>query len=398
MALLFSPVHTAAVAATVLAALSTSACGRAPALPDRNAPIEARQEATLPFTVDVVSDGLRNPWAVAFFENGSALITERGGALWHWNAATGDRTPVQGVPEVEAQRQGGLLDVALDPDFADTGFVYLSWSAPGDAGSGTAVGRGRLEGNNRLRDFTTLFSLPRKTGKGVHFGSRFAFDDEGDLYFSIGDRGDRDRSQALDDPAGSILRIHRDGRIPDDNPFRSNPQAHPALFSMGHRNPQGLAWDATRGELIAHEHGPQGGDEVNTVHAGRNYGWPRVTYGVEYVSGLSIGEGQSGPGFEDPQHVWIPSIAPSGLAIYAGESFADWQGDLLVGALRAQLLVRLERNEGQIVAEHRYDLSEYGRIRDVRVGPDGDIYLLTDSNEGRLLRLRPRENLARARS
>lgn len=343
-----------------------------------------------PFRSEVLLDGLDQPWSLAFLPAGELLITEKSGQLRHWDGQT--LSTISGTPSVAVVRQGGLLDVALDPQFAASPaqrWVYLSYSFAEDGAYGTAVGRGRLQGR-QLVDWERIFTLPRLSSRGHHFGSRLVFDRTGRLLISIGDRGERERAQDVADPAGSILRIEADGRIPDDNPFRAEAGAHPALFSIGHRNPQGLSRHPLSGAIWAHEHGPQGGDEVNVLAAGRNYGWPVITYGAEYGSGQAIGEGTAREGMEQPLHVWKPSIAPSGMAFYQGAAFADWQGDLLLGALRGQALVRLQLDGERIVAEHRYQPGTPARIRDVRVGPDGLIYLLTDASNGQLRRLSPR--------
>lgn len=348
---------------------------------------------TSPFHAQTVLDGLDRPWGLAFLPDDSLLITLKGGELLH--VRDGKRITVKGTPAVQVAGQGGLLDVAVHPAFTsdgDNNWVYLSFNQGSDDAYGTALGRGRLvrDGNSaRLQEWQTLFSLPGKTRSGRHFGSRIAFDNDGHVYFSIGDRGDRPRAQDLADPAGSVLRLRLDGTIPDDNPYTDNAKAHPAVFSHGHRNIQGMAVSPADGLIWTHEHGPQGGDEVNRILPGSNYGWPVITYGKEYGTGFSIGEGSEKPGIQEPLHYWVPSIAPSGLAFYRGQAFSAWQGDLLVGALKHRRLVRLDIEDGRIVAEHRYIAGEEARIRDVRVGPDGLIYLLTDASNGKLIRLSP---------
>ena len=350
----------------------------------------AQATETAPFTTHTLISGLDQPWGLAFLPDGDLLITEKTGALRRWDGAR--LHAVSGTPNSVAAGQGGLLDVALHPRFGEDPtqrWVYLSYSFETEGGYGTALGRGRLD-DDRLTDWQDLFTLPHASGKGQHFGSRIAFDEQGHLFFSIGDRGERQRAQDLGDPAGSILRLTLDGDIPGDNPYVNRSGAHPAIYSHGHRNPQGLARHPVSGSLWAHEHGPQGGDEVNRIVAGRNYGWPVITYGEEYGSGRAIGEGTAKPGMEQPLYMWKPSIAPSGMAFYRGEPFADWNGDLLVGALKARVLVRLKMQDGRILSEHRYVPDEASRIRDVRVGPDGLVYLLTDARDGQLLRLSPR--------
>lgn len=342
-----------------------------------------------PFATTVLISGLDQPWGMAFMPDDSLLITEKTGRLLHWR--DGVLQPITGIPQSHAVGQGGLLDVALHPDFATDPaqrWVYLSYTYSDGAGYGTALGRGQWKGT-ALADWQLLFELPQTTSRGQHFGSRIVFDRDDYLYLSIGDRGDRDRAQSLADPAGAVLRLHADGRIPADNPFRNRSDAHPAIFSYGHRNPQGMTRHPVSGAIWAQEHGPQGGDELNQLKAAANYGWPTITYGEEYGTGLSIGEGTAKPGIEPPVHYWKPSIAPSGLAFYQGTPFAAWNGDVLVGALKAQRLVRLQMQDGRVISEHRYLPGEAARIRDVRVGPDGLIYLLTDARNGELRRLSP---------
>ncbi len=341
------------------------------------------------FRVVIVTRGLEYPWGLAFLPDGRFLVTERPGRL-RLAAADGalDPRPVEGLPPIAAQGQGGLLDVALHPQFAKNGLVYLSYAASGEGGIGTEVARGRLV-DHRLEDVKVLFRQQPKSGAGRHFGSRLVFDRQGHLYITLGDRGEMERAQRLDDLAGKIVRLTADGQIPADNPFVNRAGARPEIYSLGNRNVQGAARHPVTGELWAHEHGPQGGDEVNVIRAGRNYGWPIITYGVEYVIGTKIGEGTRKPGMEQPLHVWVPSIAPSGLAFYQGDRFPRWRGDLFVGALKDQMLVRLRFDGEKPVKEERLLKGSLGRIRDVRDGPDGYLYLLTDSSEGVIARLEP---------
>ncbi len=334
-----------------------------------------------------LTDGLEHPWGLAFLPDGRMLVTERPGRLRIVKDGWLMPDPVAGVPEVWEDGQGGLLDVALHPDFAENGLVYLSYASPDDDDEGaTAVARGRFEGN-RLEDVEEIYiALPRDDG-GRHFGSRLVFAD-GYLFVTAGERGEPDRAQDLGDPAGSIIRLHDDGRVPDDNPFVGTPGARPELYSVGHRNPQGMTRETATGRIYAIEHGPKGGDELNLIEAGVNYGWPVITYGKSYM-GFKIGEGTHKEGMAQPVHYWVPSISPSGLTIYDADRFPAWQGSFFAGALSAELLVRLEVAGGRVVMEERMleDLEE--RIRDVRQGPDGLIYLLTDHPDGMLLRLEP---------
>lgn len=347
---------------------------------------ETFQTEQATFDVTVMVDGLDHPWGMAFLPEGGVLITERSGVLRLFRDGELLEDPVEGVPEVWNRGQGGLLDVALHPNFAETRWVYLSYSRPGEGGAGTAVARGRLE-EGRLRDLELLFDLPRKTNSSHHFGSRLAFDRDGNLFVTVGDRGERNRAQDPHDPAGSVLRIHDDGSIPEDNPFADGEKGHPAVYSYGHRNPQGLTLNSFTGEIWEQEHGPQGGDEINVIRPGANYGWPEVTAGEEYGGGR-IGPDDA-PGFRSPVHNWTPSIAPSGMAFYDGGLFPEWKGDLFNGSLKFQLVSRLEISGEDAVGEERFLEDAYGRIRDVEVGPDGYLYLLTDSSNGLLLRLAP---------
>ena len=335
-----------------------------------------------------VTEGLEHPWGLAFLPDGRMLVTERPGRLRIVDDGWLVPEPVAGVPEVWADGQGGMLDVALHPDFAENGLVYLSYSSPSDDGddAATAVARGRLA-NGRLEDVEEIYVAPPRDDGGRHFGSRLVFAD-GYLFVTAGDRGDADRAQDLGDPAGSIIRLHDDGSVPGDNPFVGRKGARPELYSIGHRNPQGMAREASTGRIYAIEHGPKGGDELNLIEAGVNYGWPVITYGKSYM-GFKIGEGTHKEGMAQPVHYWVPSISPSGLMIYDGDRFPGWRGSFFAGALSGELLVRLEVAGSKATVEERLleDLEE--RIRDVRQGPDGLIYLLTDHPDGMLLRLEP---------
>lgn len=350
----------------------------------------AAQERPAGYRVVKLVDGLAHPWSLAFLPDGRMLVTERPGRLRVIEHGRLLPQAVAGLPAVAAHGQGGLLDVVPHPQFEDNHWVYLSYAAKGAGGYGTHVGRGKLEGT-KLVQWQTLFQLEPKTGAGQHFGSRLVFDRDGHLFITLGDRGDRDRAQDLTDPAGSLLRLTDDGRVPADNPFVKRQDARPEIYSYGHRNLQGAALHPQTGRLWTHEHGPQGGDEVNVIRAGANYGWPLATYGREYVTGFKIGEGPRKPGMEPPLHYWVPSIAPSGMAFYTGDRLPGWRGSLFVGALKDQLLARLELDGERVVREERLLKGEIGRIRDVRDGPDGYLYLLTDQNPGALYRIQPRQ-------
>lgn len=338
---------------------------------------------------ETLARGLSNPWGLDFLPDGSALVTERSGQLRLFANGTLS-APIPGVPEVAVVGQGGLLDVAVSPDFAETGVIFLSFSEPGEGGAGTAIARARLvrnEGAARLEDVTTIFSMNRKSAAGQHFGSRIVLHPDGTLFFTIGDRGEGDRAQDPADHAGSVLRINRDGTVPEDNPFAGSTDTAPEIWSMGHRNPQGAVFDPVTRAVWTVEHGARGGDEVNRPEAGRNYGWPVISYGVNY-SGTKIGVGSEAPGYEQPEYYWDPSIAPSGTAVYQGEMFPEWQGDFLVAALKYHLVARLDRDEnGGITDEERLFKGAFGRIRDVNVAPDGSLWLLTDERRGEIIRI-----------
>jgi glucose/arabinose dehydrogenase len=339
--------------------------------------------------VVTVASGLAHPWSIAWLPDGRVLVTERPGRLRTLTSDFKlDRQPVAGLPRIEAYGQGGLFDVVPHPRFAETQLIYFAYAAKGVDGVGTELARAKLIGD-RLEDVQVLFRQQPKGTTGRHFGGRIVFDRAGFVYLTLGDRGEMGRAQKLDDHAGSVIRLHDDGRVPQDNPFVGKPGVRPEKFTLGNRNMQGAALHPQTGELWTHEHGPQGGDEVNVMRAGVNYGWPVITYGVNYGIGTKIGEGTAKPGMAQPVYYWVPSIAPSGMAFYTGDKFPQWRGDLLVGALRDEMLVRLRLNGERVVKEERMLKGTLGRIRDVRVGPDGYVYLLTDSPNGVVARLEP---------
>ena len=340
------------------------------------------------FRIVTLVRGLDHPWGLAFLPGGDMLITGRPGRLLRVDGTTLQPRTVRGLPAIAAIGQGGLLDVTLHPAFASNGLVYLSFTGADEDGVGTEVARGRLAGD-ALEEVEVIFrALPKSRG-GRHFGSRLLFDADGRLLITLGERGDRPRAQNIGDHAGSVIRINDDGSVPADNPFVSTPGARPEIYTYGNRNVQGIALDPDTGRIWAHEHGPQGGDEVNILASGRNYGWPVITYGRNYVIGTQIGEGTHKQGMEQPLHYWTPSIAPSGMTLYTGNKFPAWRGNLFVGALKYRLLVRLEVRDQKIVHEERLLKDVLGRIRDVRTGPDGYIYVLTDHDDGVLARLEP---------
>jgi glucose/arabinose dehydrogenase len=319
---------------------------------------------------------------MAFLDDGGILITERPGRLKVLR--DGKLTEIEGLPSVVSGGQGGLLDVAIGPD---DGWVYLTYSSRLQGGTGTAVARARLAGT-RLVDLEEIFRMDRGGRTTRHFGSRMVFDRDGTLLFTIGDRGEMNRAQDLGDHAGKTLRINTDGSIPVDNPFRDTRGALPEIYTYGNRNAQGMTIDPATGVIWQHEHGPRGGDEVNIVRSGLNYGWPVITYGIDY-SGATLGIGSAGEGMEQPEVYWDPSIAPSGMTVYRGTAFPEWEGDLFVGALRGQHLRRLEVEDGRIVGQEVLLQNRVGRIRDVRTGPDGSLWILIDSTQGSLYRLVP---------
>jgi glucose/arabinose dehydrogenase len=340
------------------------------------------------FHVETVVDGLVHPWGLAFLPDGAMLVTERGGALRVIRNGRLIEGAVAGLPEMRELGQGGLMGIALHPQFEKNRLVYLAFAAGGKGGYGTEVIRGALA-QGRLDKLETIFRAEPKSSGGRHFGCRLVFDRAGYLYISLGERGEQDFAQQLDDHRGKLIRLHDDGRVPADNPFVGSPGARPEIFTYGNRNMQGMALHPETGEIWTHEHGPQGGDEVNVMRAGVNYGWPVITYGVNYGLGTKIGEGTEKDGMAQPVYKWVPSIAPSGMAFYTGDRFPAWKGNLLVGSLKFGLLVRLELDGQRVLAEERLLDGKFGRIRDVVQGPDGLIYLLTDEPRGRLLRLVP---------
>ncbi|WP_291939457.1 PQQ-dependent sugar dehydrogenase [Limnohabitans sp.] len=353
---------------------------------DRSSVINSEKHA---FRLATLVSGLENPWSLAFLPDGRMLVTERAGRMRLVGADfLVEPKVIEGLPEVAVRGQGGLFDVALHPQYAQNGWIYWAYNAPGAGGWGTALARGKLQGQ-RMTEVQVLFSMQPKTRSGQHFGGRIVFDKAGMLYLTLGDRGDKDRAQKLDDHAGSVIRLHDDGRVPADNPFAKRAGALPEKWTLGNRNMQGAALHPQTGELWTHEHGPQGGDEVNVMRPSLNYGWPVISYGVNYGLGTRIGEGQAKPGMVQPLHVWVPSIAPSGMAFVSGSQFPQWQGNVLVGALRGQMLVRLVLDGEKVIREERLLQGRAGRIRDVRMGPDGLVYMLSDSSNGALMRLEP---------
>ncbi|MGO1079325.1 PQQ-dependent sugar dehydrogenase [Inquilinus sp. CA228] len=342
--------------------------------------------------VQTIVEGLSHPWGLAFLPDGRILVTERDGNL---RLVGGGRVsePLEGVPEVDAGGQGGLLDVAIDPSFIQSRMVYLSYSEAGDGGNSTAVARGRLsEDGTRLTGVQVVFSQRPKLDSSAHFGSRLVFDRQGHLFITLGERSKaqfRGQSQQLDSHLGKVIRIRPDGSVPEDNPFAGRRDALPEIWSYGHRNAQGAALNPDTGVLWLNEHGPRGGDEINIPEAGKNYGWPVVSYGVNY-NGSPVGAGQrEAPGMTGPIYHWTPSIGVSGMAFYTADAMPGWRGSVFVGGLAIPKLVRLERDGDRITGSEDL-LEDLGlRIRQVMQGPDGALYLLTDDSDGEILRVGP---------
>ncbi|WP_462320892.1 PQQ-dependent sugar dehydrogenase [Halochromatium sp.] len=363
---------------------------------------------------ETMVDGLRHPWSIAWLPDGSALVTERPGRLrliHNAIAATGDEpgddapgdkakldpTPIRGTPDVCACGQGGLLDISLHPDFADNQLVYLTFAEGTEDANRTALARGRLDlENKRLQDLEIIFRNADTKSGGQHFGSRLLWLPDGTLLMSIGDGGNppisfdgeniRNQAQNPGTHFGSVLRLNADGTAPSDNPFVGKPGAKPEIYSIGHRNIQGLTRDPDSGRVWANEHGSRGGDEINLIQAGNNYGWPEVTYSMEYW-GPRISDETQAPGVTQPIVVWTPSIAPSGMTLYTGDDFPDWQGDLISGALAFKQLRRTELEGSRAVGEEKLSIGQ--RVRAVRQGPDGGLYILTDETDGALMRIVP---------
>ena len=340
------------------------------------------------FQVTELASDLEHPWGLAFLPDGAMLITERPGRLRYFYKGELSPRLVKGLPPIHSAGQGGLLDIVLDPQFSVNRFIYFSYVRGTSGEMATSVARARLEGMT-LSGLEVIFNAYPMSGKGHHFGSRLLFELDGTLLITLGDRGQRSWAQDRTVHPGSVVRVLPTGGIPYDNPFVGGPQGARALFSYGHRNPQGLAMNPRTGEIWIHEHGPRGGDELNRLNAGVNYGWPVISYGREYWSSSRVGEGTHKPGLAQPFHYWVPSIAPSGMAFYSGKLFSSWKDNLFIGSLKFKTLVRLELGRDRVLHEERLLPGKYGRIRDVREGPDGAIYLLTDAANGKLLRLDP---------
>jgi len=343
---------------------------------------------TVVVDVEKIATGLDHPWSVEPMPDGGLLVSERSGALRVVRDGVVSE-PVAGMPEISVGGQGGLLDIALARDFEDSRLLFMSYSAPGDGGSGTAIARAVLSDDGQsLTEVKEIFRMNRFTEDRQHFGSRIAVASDGTLFFTIGDRGQSERAQDMEDHAGAVLRINIDGSIPADNPHAADGGALPEIWSKGHRNPQGADIDRVTGRLYAVEHGARGGDEFNLPEPGKNYGWPQISYGRHY-SGAEIGVGAAADGYEQPVYYWDPSIAPGGMVVYRGLMFPEWDGDLLVAALKFQMLVRLDLDPdtGEILGEERLFKGDYGRMRDVQVAPDGSVLMVTDESDGAVIRI-----------
>ena len=335
--------------------------------------------------VDSIADGLAHPWGLAFLPDGRMLVTERPGRLRLVSNEGKISEPVAGVPDVDPRGQGGLLDVAVDPDFSSNGLVYVSYAEAGDGGASTAVARGRLT-DSALENVEVIFRQEPKVGGSNHFGSRLVFAPDGTLFVTLGERFKFEPAQDNANHLGTVVRINPDGSVPPDNPFVDTPGALPEIWSFGHRNVQGAAIDPASGALWTIEFGPRDGDELNKPEAGRNYGWPLVSWGMHY-SGEDIPDPPTRPDLADAAYHWVPAISPSGMSFYDGALFPAWRGDLLIGGLSSQALVRLDMENGRVTREERIDIGD--RVRNVRQGPDGAVYLLIDSSDGEILRLTP---------
>ncbi len=339
----------------------------------------------LSFKLDTIAEGLQNPWGLTFLPNNDLLVTERDGEIRVIRDGKLLDQKITGVPEVFAKGQGGLFEIKLHPDYANNGWLYISYAAPGKGGGNTAIMRAKLGGFNLIHKEVIFQAEPFVSG-GNHFGGRMEFDRDGYLYFSVGERGNRDNAQNLKNHCGKVFRIHDDGSVPDDNPFVNESGAKPEIFTYGHRNPQGMDIHPVTGEIWTHEHGPMGGDEVNIIRAGTNYGWPEVTYGKNY-NGTTITDITSKPGISDPLHYWVPSIAPCGMSFVTSNSFDAWKGNLLVGSLKFRYVARLELDGEKITHEEKL-LENLGRVRAITEGPDGNIYVSTES-PGLVVRMVP---------
>lgn len=351
-----------------LVAMTLSACAQ-----QQESSVKAEAPNNLKYTTEVVVSDIPIPWGLEFLPDGSMLITEKAGALIHFK--DGVKTNIEGVPQVYNRGQGGLLDIKLHPDYANNGWIYISYASPEGEGNGgnTAIMRAKLNANT-LTNQEVLYKAEPNTTRGQHFGSRIVFDNDGYLFFSMGERGDHFvNAQDITRDNGKVYRLHDDGRIPTDNPFVNTPNAKKAIYSYGHRNPQGMIKHPVTGDIWTHEHGPQGGDEINIVKPGKNYGWPAISYGIDYDNSI-ITEFTAKEGMEQPLFYWVPSIAPSGLAIVTSDKYPDWKNNLLVGSLKFGYVERLVLENDKVVKREKL-FEGIGRVRNVKQAPDGFIYL-----------------------
>lgn len=339
----------------------------------------------LNYLVDTIATGLQNPWGLTFLPNNDLLVTERDGEIRIIRHGKLLEPTISGVPEVFDKGQGGLFEILLHPEYESNGWLYISYAAPGNGGGNTAIMRAKLGGFNLINKEVIFQAEPFLSG-GNHFGGRMEFDKEGFLYFSVGERGKRENAQTLKNHSGKLLRINADGSVPSDNPFVNTSGARPEIYTYGNRNPQGMAIHPTTGEVWTHEHGPMGGDEINIVKAGANYGWSEVTFGKNY-NGSTITDVTSKEGMEDPLHYWVPSIAPCGMSFVTSDLYKSWKGNLLVGSLKFQYVARLELDGGKVVHEEKL-IEKLGRIRAIAQGPDGYIYVSTEA-PGMVVRIVP---------
>ncbi|HSD37371.1 MAG TPA: PQQ-dependent sugar dehydrogenase [Rhodocyclaceae bacterium] len=371
--------------ATDPASSSSSASSSAVSLAAVRCDALAAAQTSPSVSVTQAAGGLVNPWGMVFLPDGRMLVTERPGRIRIVSTAGVLSAPITGVPPVYAQGQGGLLDIALDPNYASNGLIYFSYAESGTGGAGTAVARATLNTTTlALSGLSIIYRQTPKVSGGNHFGSRLVFGTDGKLYVSLGERFQFTPAQDTSQSLGKIVRINSDGSVPTDNPFVGNSSSLPEIWTLGHRNPQGMTRHPMTGQLWTAEHGAMGGDEINKPEKGKNYGWPVISYGVNY-DGTKIGEGTAKLGMEQPRCYWDPSIAPGNLVFYTGNKVASWSGNLFVAALKDMSLMRLTLNGTTITGQERINIGK--RVRDVRVGPDGWLYLLTDETAGQILRL-----------
>ena len=373
----FSFVHT-----TIFALILLVSCAGSPDIQE--------QDTSQEYEIETVVEGIAVPWGMVWLPNGDMLITNRSGDLHIFRDGALLDDPVQGLPEVNAFGQGGLMDLELHPNYEENGWIYISYSSPEGSGSGanTAIMRARLE-NNSLVDKEVLYKAQPNSRRGQHFGGRIEFDKEGYLYFSVGDRGNRDvYPQDITSDNGKVYRLNDDGSIPEDNPYVGQ-EGLDAIYSYGHRNPQGMAMHPETGQIWTHEHGPRGGDEVNIIEKGKNYGWPVISFGINY-SGTEFAEDTARAGMEQPEWYWDPSIAPSGMAFVTSDIYSAWKGNLMVGSLKFNYIVLCTVEDNNRITGEKIVFNGIGRVRNIRQGPDGYIYVATEGNG--IVRIVPKES------